>query len=1719
MKITKKIIEQIFNGKKKLTKKKDIIELSKYNKIIPMYDRATWGVYPIKRDQLYYRLKISHYRFIEEPLIQWIINDLKKLEQRKRNNTENLAYKRLQLNLKILKNYDIDILYKTSIDTLYNYSTEIGLQISICKRNSFNPYFKHLNPYYTISELIKLGKNMELKTNLIPENLIDHKKHYEICKKVSKNDWRALDILNHTKYIHQNNGIGFTKLYSFYGSYLLNIILRNKHENNTSELIHNLGSNMLQLIKNAPVLEKEYIVYRFIWDDDFLKKLKINDIFIDDGFISTTRNPFYSASVKGHFGMILIKIHLPKNTKGLGILIENYSLFPREEEYILPPKSKLKLIGKDETFKYHHTNEEFEKQINKKYEFKLIESSDLNNISLKIITPDLELVELDKLELRSYNKLDKLSEFIRKYSNEHNQIKIKVLKKELIFYYHWFDSTGTYKKFYQESTSHGLSLSIFDKKSQLLLSIELGDELNINHQLRWVGVESDITDEEIIYITAYLALIFNYHKVLIHLNWIDFSRFEKNYSEELRVYLTIHKFPLDFYNYLKFGKKRFEKFDSVEPGFTWWKLDKLDEIKYKNDPELNISNVKTMKQAYLKVIETQFTKINSFEKKLAKLYDIKTNPFTKKYYIFRPFNYLKQKGIINIIPPIENINLEKIFSRDDYRIIYKQSFRNNRFLGGLFDKYNNTNEETFPLDNIPQHIIDEYPGPGTITDKMNNFFKCYSFKNKLLLTKTAIMEKHTTKCTLADLLSKKILQISQQNNYRKNIADCTASIGGNAISFLKYFSKVIAFEIDKITCKCLNSNLQLASKHFTNKSYEVVCNSFDYNLQEKINLHKIKIVFFDPPWGGPSVKNKDSINVNDIIMANKNMVQIVIELKNINLCVLKLPPNYNLKEFTKQIETNININRIESFYIYRNELISVNKLKINKQILLKIKMLIIIIHYEYPLFKYSNKYSYFLKHYGKNIKMLEKYKTKSKYNSNDDILIKMMKIYKINNLTNKWGYSQDINYSVISDNIQNIITKYINKNSKIADYGCGSGHNINYIKKTYNLQSDNVYCIDINDYRIKKNSKFIKNTNLNIINNNIKNDSIDLFIASQSLHHVFFTGYNYNQIINSIINTLNKKIKMGGYLFIREHDILNYNNLCAVIFEHLLYELIELKNKNMTKTQLLEWINNYSKQHDGIYFSKSVLKKLLAKYGFECIVIEDKKGYNPSRIYNILCKKVNNVVILKSKSKVISSYHGFRTLSYNIKNDDLLEMKDNGYNLTLFRKKSKKAANNFNSYPKIFKTNTGNIKDKLSTILKSNKLIFIVLDKTYIKNNYNKILTTYEKMKIDCYLILDFENLPKPSYVLDDIENILLEKEDIIYNGIISKKVNNDYYPYLIFKKGKKILFTKKIINQFNPKLVINHSKILYKKIHKKQKYNFKVFNDCVLLGGTKQRAIVPFISRITENRIVYVGPTTGFAQVALANALKILNDNMKIRKKLILYFNGSNLTEKHLYLTKNLIKIYNNILIYIYCRPNQVYQFNQILLKTLKSKEKFNVIGKIKGLTQLKNLVKEKEKKSYIVPFGLRFQGFVNLLAKQLINALDNNKLRFSSNIRIWLVIGSGAILNSLYKVFPNAEFFIVQIGQTVYDDILEKDRTTLKVYSEEINNKQKRGNLFLEDTNDIEDMPFNSVNNYDAKVWPIFKKYYKIYQEMPTNKIGGNKENYIWNVACIKTFKDIIK
>jgi len=616
MKINEKFIEGIFNKKEKVKNKSDKIKLSKFEDLIPMYDIYTQQIYPIKKENLFYRLTESNYRFLTHEVVKWIkqmydknkdkLNKSKTLVDEKEQ-IENLI-ERLKTMIQIIDNYDIDTLIDNSYKILYQYSTSLGLSISICKRNSFNPFIFYLKPYYTKIELIKLGQNMGIIGNDVkPEELVDIEKHYEVCKNISKNDVSFDEIKNHTISILNNQTISDIVFHSFIGSTLINRFLRNNKTYELNKFFYDKLINTVNTIKNSPKLENDYQMYRFIADDEFLKSLKIGESFIDQGFISSTRDPFYSPGMTGNFGMVLIKINIKKGQQGL--FIEHFSLFPKEEEVLLPPFTKLKLVSKNDHFTYYHINETFQKTIHKKYEFELV-SYDYNWIKkiklIKTIIPDLDFKYFD---ININNKIDLLAK-LKNSCNTFNEINIK----GKLFYAYYFDSSNAYSKFYYNKIEKGLSLLHFDKNGNLILLIELGKEMIVNYmnQFYFYDKKENLDEKFIIDLILELGLNLSYKSAKIYNEFINFIQFKSNYYSSQEIFLYLNNFDNTIYQYIKNKKKPY--------AFETFYKSSFRNLEIKINSNLNESdalkfNFKgTIKELLIETIEKRFYQYSSLIK-------------------------------------------------------------------------------------------------------------------------------------------------------------------------------------------------------------------------------------------------------------------------------------------------------------------------------------------------------------------------------------------------------------------------------------------------------------------------------------------------------------------------------------------------------------------------------------------------------------------------------------------------------------------------------------------------------------------------------------------------------------------------------------------------------------------------------------------------------------------------------------------------------------------------------------------------------------------------------------------------------------------------------------------------------------------------------------------------------------------------------------------------
>ena len=352
-------------------------------------------------------------------------------------------------------------------------------------------------------------------------------------------------------------------------------------------------------------------------------------------------------------------------------------------------------------------------------------------------------------------------------------------------------------------------------------------------------------------------------------------------------------------------------------------------------------------------------------------------------------------------------------------------------------------------------------------------------------------------------------------------------------------------------------------------------------------------------------------------------------------------------------------------------------------------------------------------------------------------------------------------------------------------------------------------------------------------------------------------------------------------------------------------------------------------------------------------------------------------------------------------------------------------------------------------------IIIIIVIILRVKVIYGGNNNMYEYLPLKSKLVL------KQDDIFDALTKKFNAKKPIIYTNkydcndkydlLFANDYNNNIWE-LLLENGYLILNDKVLIQQQDSIYygVIFHSDkpyFIWKKhkldldtVHiQKLEENVYVMRDDLLAGGTKSRAYKS-IENVIESELVYAGPNIGFAQVALPSMCKLYN-----KKATVFIESLTNISYRALMMGAN-IKLCKNA-----------------NLKTLQS-----------------NAEKYKNKDRFIVPFGLDNELFIDALYE---NLSKNWKTNIIPDI-IWCVSGSATLLKVLYRLFPKAQFNVVQVGKKIWDDQLQLDRTKLFITPQK----------FWESADNLP--PYPSIPQYDAKVWQFFKAEKK-------------KINLIWNVG----------
>lgn len=177
---------------------------------------------------------------------------------------------------------------------------------------------------------------------------------------------------------------------------------------------------------------------------------------------------------------------------------------------------------------------------------------------------------------------------------------------------------------------------------------------------------------------------------------------------------------------------------------------------------------------------------------------------------------------------------------------------------------------------------------------------------------------------IADTISKIICYHLLEHNLNPqkcSIADYTSGVGGNVLSFGKFFKLVYAIELDELRGEYLKNNIGV----YGYKNINVIngC-AIEFNSSKLIEFNP-NIVFIDPPWGGTGYKNSENLTLS---LGSVNLEELVIDIiekfathynqivncnhkekynnYNNKFIVLKLPKNYDIVYFYKYIKERNN---------------------------------------------------------------------------------------------------------------------------------------------------------------------------------------------------------------------------------------------------------------------------------------------------------------------------------------------------------------------------------------------------------------------------------------------------------------------------------------------------------------------------------------------------------------------------------------------------------------------------------------------------------------------------------------------------------------------------------------------------------------------------------------------------------------------------------------------
>ncbi|MBC7741809.1 MAG: hypothetical protein H7061_06415 [Bdellovibrionaceae bacterium] len=264
-------------------------------------------------------------------------------------------------------------------------------------------------------------------------------------------------------------------------------------------------------------------------------------------------------------------------------------------------------------------------------------------------------------------------------------------------------------------------------------------------------------------------------------------------------------------------------------------------------------------------------------------------------------------------------------------------------------------------------------------------------------------------------------------------------------------------------------------------------------------------------------------------------------------------------------------------------------------------------------------------------------------------------------------------------------------------------------------------------------------------------------------------------------------------------------------------------------------------------------------------------------------------------------------------------------------------------------------------------------------------------------------------------------------------------------------------MNTFSPPVQISKLQV------KNLSIDIHVVREDLLPGGTKQRAIIPFLQDLQKNNyneFIYASPFCGFAQVALAYAGKHLGKKITIFCETIKNKEG-----------------------------DDAFHEMSLLAQSLGA----HLIASA-NLTEAETLATEHVElnmTAFKIPLGFNHPAFILHYAKALADQyrILCDKLQFTPRA-LWLPIGSGTLAQLFRKVLsPETLINCVDVGV-----LPAADQRIASIHHMDNINFYRTDLQFHEECTMTPPLPSNKF--YDAKVWQYIEQY-------------GQHNDVWWNVA----------